>query len=298
MAKTFKPRVSKKDRKVIEQKPKLNRDLYKLLENKPLLADARLETIELKHIVVREQVRTKFNDSSLKELSENIRVNGLIQPLVVHYERGKYVLICGERRFRAMNLIKKGDAPCFVLENKSKEDLMSIQFSENSSREQLHYIDRADGILNYKKASGASERKIVAALGISKTEVHRSLLIGKLPKRVKEAAKKFDIEKYVLLEFLSLEKGRIKTKIEKLILAGELVRRSEIKKAITAGGVLEKRSGTSAGAKKAPRAAKKGVSASVFVKALDSKAKDMQLDKQTRDLLKNLLDETKDIVDL
>ena len=78
---------------------------------------------------------------------------------------------------------------------------MAIQFSENSSRENLHFIDKADGILNYQMATNVSERKITAALGISKSEVHRSLLLAKLPKKLKHAAKEFNIEKYVLLEF-------------------------------------------------------------------------------------------------
>ena len=85
---------------------------------------------------------------------------------------------------------------------------MAIQFSENSSREALHYIDKADGILNYQKATAASERKITAALGISKSEIHRSLLIARLPEKIKEAAKRFNVEKYVLLEFDALVSGK------------------------------------------------------------------------------------------
>ena len=88
-----------------------------------------------------------------------------------------------------MSSIDVDSAPCFVLEDKTADELMAIQFSENSSREALHYVDKADGILNYQKATKSSERKICKALEISKTEVHRSLIIGKLPKRIREAAK-------------------------------------------------------------------------------------------------------------
>lgn len=294
MAKTIAPRVSKKERKVIDTEDKAIRsDLYRILDDNPVLRGADLEFLKLSDIVVKEQVRTKFNDASLKELGENIKVNGLIQPLVVHREGGKYVLICGERRFRAMTLINKKDAPCFVLSNKTPDELMSIQFSENSSREQLHYIDKADGILNYQKVTKASERKIVAALGISKSEVHRSLLIAQLPREIKEAAKTYNIEKYVLVELDAITDKDLKDKISKLVCSGKITKRLQIKRAILENGELSKRV-VSANRKKA----RKPVSASVFMKALNLKAKDMEIDKKTRELLKNLVEEARDLTDL
>jgi ParB family transcriptional regulator, chromosome partitioning protein len=229
MAKDFAPRISKKERKKVDLTNVLKRDLLDMA-NKGLLKDAKLMDLELRDIIVVEQVRTKFNESSLKELSENIKVNGLIQPLVVHKERTGYKLICGERRFRAMGLIKKKIAPCFILESKSENELMAIQFSENSSREELHFIDKADGIFNYKIATNASERKIVDALSTSKTEVHRCLLIAKLPQNIKESAKLHNIEKYVLLEFGEIQDKKIKNKISKKILNGDITKRTHLKK--------------------------------------------------------------------
>jgi ParB family transcriptional regulator, chromosome partitioning protein len=290
MAKKFAPRVSKSERKTIDLSEKLDRDLFKLSDDK-LLKGARLDELKLKDITVKEQVRTKFNDSSLKELAENIRVNGLIQPLVVHYAKGTYTLICGERRFRAMSLIKFEKAPCFILENKTEQELMAIQFSENSARESLHYIDRADGILNYQKATKASERKIQTALGISKSEVHRSLMIARMPNKLKEAAKTHNIEKYVLVEFEALDNTPFKKEIEKMVLEGKITKRSQLKTAVTRGVI-------SPGRRKSAKASlPKGMTASAFLKAMDSRSKELKLDKKTRDLLKSLVEETKEIVD-
>ena len=232
MVKTFSPRVSKRKREIIDLSERLSEDLLKKLNENRFFRDAKLEEVALEDIRVREQVRTKFNDDSLKELARNIKENGLIQPLVVHLEGEKLTLICGERRYRAMVSIGMKEAPCFVLKGKTQNELMAIQFSENSSREALHYIDRADGILNYQRATKASERKIVAALGTSKSEVHRSLIIAKMPKRIKEAAKIHDIEKYVLLEFDALVAGPLKKRIEKKLLEGSLQKRSALKKII------------------------------------------------------------------
>ena len=307
MAKTFKKRVSKRERKVI----KLNKDLYRDYGDN-LLQGAKLKEIELKDIVVKEQVRTKFNESSLRELAANIEANGLIQPLVVHREKNKFVLICGERRYRAMTSIEVDSAPCFVLEGKNSDELMAIQFSENSSREALHYIDKADGILNYQKATKASERKICQALGISKTEVHRSLIIGKLPKRVREAAKLHDIEKYVLIEYNGIDDKSFKKKIERQIIIGEVRKRAELRKILKNGLVSQvgkvKRAGTKTVATKTQRTKRsisktrvpsgvpKGMSANAFIKAMKSQAK--SLDPEAKKLLNALLKQTSEVVDI
>lgn len=292
MSKTFAARVSKKERNTIDLAEKVGREIFKVSDDR-LLQGAKLTEIQMKEIVVKEQVRTKFNDDSIKDLAKNIELNGLIQPLVLHQDKnGRYRLICGERRYRALTFNKAVSAPCFVLENKTEEELMAIQFSENSSREELHYVDKADGILNYQVATEASERKIQAALGISKSEVHRSLLIAKMPRNMKEAAKRYDIEKYVLLEWDALAKGTLKTDVEKKILAGDITKRAELARIISAGGLVK------AGKKTPLKAAlPKGVSANAFLKAMSSKTKDLNLDKKTQELLRTLVEETKEMMD-
>lgn len=163
MAKNFAPRTSKRKRKTIDLADKLGKDLFKSADDK-LLKGARLVEVDLKDVIVREQVRTKFNDNSIKELAANIKSNGLIQPLVVHRSGTRFTLICGERRYRAMTSIEMEKAPCFVLEGKSEEELMAIQFSENSAREALHYIDKADGIYNYQIATKPVKEKSLRPL--------------------------------------------------------------------------------------------------------------------------------------
>lgn len=232
MAKDFSPRISKRERKVTDITAGIDEKILRANDQK-LLRGAQLANIQLNQIEVRDQVRTKFNDESLRELAENIKINGLIQPLVLHREGNKFVLICGERRFRAMTLIDMKEAPCFILENKTKEELMAIQFSENQAREDLHYIDQADSIYGYQKLTGTSERKITAALGISKSEVHRCLMIAKLPKEIKEAAKKFNTEKYVLLEWDELPANSFKDEIKSSILSGEITKRVQLAKIIS-----------------------------------------------------------------
>ncbi|HXH31125.1 MAG TPA: ParB/RepB/Spo0J family partition protein [Bacteriovoracaceae bacterium] len=276
MAKEFSARVTKKERKVVDITSHIDEKILRSNDQK-LLRGAQLDTIPLSHISVRDQVRTKFNDESLRELGENIKVNGLIQPLVIHREGSKFILICGERRFRAMTIISMKEAPCFILENKSKEELMAIQFSENQAREDLHYIDQADSIYGYQKLTGTSERKITAALGISKSEVHRCLMIAKLPRDIKEAAKKFDIEKYVLLEWDELPKNEFRDEIKAKILSGNITKRLQLGRVI-ATLKIEK-----------PKKSKKDDSVEKLMKVLKTQMKDPKLQAKAKEMMKELI---------
>lgn len=277
MAKEFSARVSKRERKVTDISGAIDEKILRANDAK-LLRGAQLSNISLKDIVVRDQVRTKFNDDSLRELGENIKVNGLIQPLVLHREDNKFVLICGERRFRAMTLIEMKEAPCFILENKTKEELMAIQFSENQAREDLHYIDQADSIYGYQKLTGTSERKITAALGISKSEVHRCLMIAKLPKDIKEAAKRNDIEKYVLIEWDELPKNEFKDEIRKSIVSGEITKRLQLKRIISQLKIEKPKK-------------KKEDSVEKLMKVLKTQMKDPKLQARAKEMMKELVGE-------
>lgn len=277
MAKEFSARVSKRERKVTDITSGIDEKILRANDLK-LLRGAQLANIPLKDIEVRDQVRTKFNDESLRELGENIKVNGLIQPLVLHREGNKFVLVCGERRFRAMTLIAMEEAPCFILENKSKEELMAIQFSENQAREDLHYIDQADSIFGYQKLTGTSERKITAALGISKSEVHRCLMIAKLPRDIKEAAKEFNTEKYVLLEWDELAKNEFKDEIKSRILSGEINKRLQLKRIISQLKIEKPKK-------------KKEDSVEKLMKVLKTQMKDPKLQARAKEMMKELVGE-------
>lgn len=278
MAKEFSARVSKRERKVTDITTGIDEKILRANDQK-LLRGAQLANIQLKDIEVRDQVRTKFNDESIMELAENIKVNGLIQPLVLHREGNKFVLICGERRFRAMSTITDmKEAPCFILENKSKEELMAIQFSENQAREDLHYIDQADSIYGYQKLTGTSERKITAALGISKSEVHRCLMIAKLPKDMKEAAKKYDTEKYVLLEWNELPKNEFKDEIKTKILNGDITKRLQLKRIISTLKIEKPKK-------------KKEDSVEKLMKVLKTQMKDPKLQARAKEMMKELVGE-------
>jgi len=89
------------------------------------------------------QPRNRFDEEALSELSESIKQQGIIQPLVVEgNEQGGYTIIAGERRFRAAPMAGLSEVPVIVRSFSSQEKL-EIALIENLQREDLNAIEEA-----------------------------------------------------------------------------------------------------------------------------------------------------------
>jgi ParB family chromosome partitioning protein len=90
-----------------------------------------------------------------------------------------------------------------------------------------------------------------------------------------------------------MDKGALKTDVEKKILTGDITKRAELARIISSGGLVKAGKKTAA----AKAALPKGVTANAFLKAMTSKTKDLNLDKKTQELLRTLVEETKEMMD-
>ncbi|UCF21814.1 MAG: ParB/RepB/Spo0J family partition protein [Ralstonia sp.] len=112
--------------------------------------------IELSRIFSVKQVRTKFGN--LEELAESFKLNGIIEPLVVHEEAdGRYRIIVGERRFRAAPLAGLSKAPVVIKRGMSELEIRRMQVSENNDREDLSAYDQAMGVIEDVERYGIEE---------------------------------------------------------------------------------------------------------------------------------------------
>jgi len=96
-----------------------------------------------------EQPRKHFPEESLNELASSIKEKGLIQPIVVRKTGDKYVIIAGERRWRACKIAGLSKIKCIVKEVKSDEDIKEIQIIENLQREDISQIERSKALQEY-----------------------------------------------------------------------------------------------------------------------------------------------------
>ncbi len=134
------------------------------------------------------QPRKSFNDESLIELSQSIRSNGIIQPIVVRKDGEKYVIIAGERRYRASLLAGLKEVPV-IIKNYDDLQVKEISLIENLQREDLNAIEEATAIKELMEAHGLTQDEIAQKLGKSRPALANSLRLLNLTNEVKELVK-------------------------------------------------------------------------------------------------------------
>ena len=128
------------------KKKGLGRGLGSLLKEEDFLTDESLIEVEIEKLSPRkDQPRKNFDDESLKELSESIKVDGVIQPIVVRKVNENYEIIAGERRYRASKLAGLKKVPV-VVKNVTDRKAKEIALIENIQREDLNPIEQATSL--------------------------------------------------------------------------------------------------------------------------------------------------------
>ncbi len=122
------------------------------------------------------QPRKHFDKESLNELAESIRVHGLIQPIIVNQMDDGYMIIAGERRFRASQICGSTEIDAIVKSYSSKQ-IAEIAIIENLQREDLNPIEIAKGIKQLMEEYGLTQEKVSERLGKSRSAVANSLRI-------------------------------------------------------------------------------------------------------------------------
>ena len=135
------------------------------------------------------QPRKNFDKESLNELAESIRIHGLIQPIVVNEMPDGYMIIAGERRFRACKIcgLKEIDA---IIKNYSNKQIAEIAIIENLQREDLNPVEVAKGIKKLMDEYGLTQEKVAERLGKSRSAIANSLRILTLYPEVIELIEK------------------------------------------------------------------------------------------------------------
>ncbi|MFK2826562.1 nucleoid occlusion protein [Bacillus sp. B190/17] len=133
------------------------------------------------------QPRTVFNDQKIEELARTIHIHGIIQPIVVREaEDGKYELIAGERRWRAVQTLKWETVPA-IINNLDDTETASVALIENLQREELSPIEEAIAYGKLLELHGLTQEALAQRLGKGQSTVANKLRLLKLPQEVQEA---------------------------------------------------------------------------------------------------------------
>ncbi len=132
------------------------------------------------------QPRQTFDDERLEELAASMRLEGILQPIAVRYERAddRYIIIHGERRWRAAHLAGLESIPAIVRDVPEERRLIQ-QLMENVVREDLNAIDRAAALRALKsQMNDAPWEQVAESVGIRRSRLFQLLGTEKLPETV------------------------------------------------------------------------------------------------------------------
>lgn len=133
------------------------------------------------------QPRTVFDEDKIEELARTIHTHGIIQPIVVReFEDGRFEIIAGERRWRAMKRLGWDEAPTIV-KNLSDTETASVALIENLQREELSPIEEAIAYEKLLELHNLTQEALAQRLGKGQSTVANKLRLLKLPQEVQDA---------------------------------------------------------------------------------------------------------------
>ena len=183
----------------------------------------------------RNQPRKNFSEEGIEALADSIREHGVLQPILVRPagEDGMYIIIAGERRWRAARMLGLDEVPVIIKEV-TEVQAMQIALIENLQREDLDPVEEAMG---YKKLSdqyGMSQENIAKMLGKSRSSIANSMRILNLSDSIKELLSKHEISVGHAKALLSIEDEELREEIAAAAARGELTVRDVEKAAAKA----------------------------------------------------------------
>ena len=153
-------------------------------------SDTRIETLPLREIEPDPgQPRKTFDDETLAELSASIAEHGLLQPIAVRPQpSGGYLIVAGERRWRASRMAGRTEVPVIV-KDVTDEQAMELALVENLQREDLDPVEEAAGIRELMTRCDLTQEQAARKLGKSRSALANSLRLLSLPETVLELLK-------------------------------------------------------------------------------------------------------------
>ena len=142
------------------------------------------------------QPRKRFDETALNELASSIKVHGIIQPIVVNdMHDGKFMIIAGERRWRAAKIAGLDVVPAYVRDFSDKQ-IKEISIIENLQREDLNPIEAAKAIKQLMEEYKLTQEAVAERIGKSRPAIANTLRLLSLPAEVVEMVENNNRERW------------------------------------------------------------------------------------------------------
>jgi ParB family chromosome partitioning protein len=173
---------------MIERRPALGKGLSALIPDAPEPVRSGVTEIDIDLLSPNEQQpRLQIDDAKLEELTQSIKVNGIIQPILVRRTGTTYRIIAGERRWRAAQRAGLHKVPVVVRDvaDGADKQLLELALIENIQRENLNPVDEASAYQRLSDEFQLTQDQIAAAVGKDRSSVANFIRLLKLPDEVR-----------------------------------------------------------------------------------------------------------------
>ena len=148
---------------------------------------SKLKELNIEDIIADpEQPRRHFDEKALNDLANSIKIHGVLQPIVVVKNGNKYIIVAGERRYRASKLAKLDKIPA-IIRDLSDQNRLELSLIENLQRADLNILETATAYLKLRQQFNMTAEQIGERVGgKSSSSVLNTLRLLKLPDEVKK----------------------------------------------------------------------------------------------------------------
>ncbi|MCK5125289.1 MAG: ParB/RepB/Spo0J family partition protein [candidate division Zixibacteria bacterium] len=132
------------------------------------------------------QPRRVFDTEKLKELADSLKKQGVLQPILVKRDGDGYILIAGERRFRAAKLVNMESVPALVMNDMDETRMLELALIENIQREDLNPIETARAYKSLLEQCSLTQVQLAERVGKNRASVANTLRLLSLPDNIRQ----------------------------------------------------------------------------------------------------------------
>ena len=162
----------------------------------------------------------------MEALAASIKEHGVLQPIVVTKEEGKYKIVAGERRWRAAKIAGLKTIPSIV-RTLDSQNRLELSIIENAQREDLNAIELATAYAKLKTQFNLSTEDIAAKVGKSETTIQNTMRLLSLPEEAKKVMVKEKLSEGVMRPLVSRDEETINKLLPKIVKEGWTSRKVE-----------------------------------------------------------------------
>jgi ParB family chromosome partitioning protein len=168
------------------------------------------------------QPRHHFDEQGIGELAESFKAQGVLQPVLVRKKGDNYVLIAGERRYRAAKVAQLEKIPALIIDGKDESDMLQMALVENLQREDLNPLEAADAFRRLIEEAGLTQNQLATRVGKSRAAVANLLRLLSLPDKIKEMIRSGKLTEGHARAVLSLDDDVSRVRLAERIVAENL----------------------------------------------------------------------------